>query len=407
MTAPPRKLNVAVVGAGFAHSPDGRERFSVRAHIPALLKLSELYNVVATCTTRLETASESAKHFGIPHAYDSVERMLAERPEIDIVCVSVRPNVHHRVAMPALRAGKHVYCELPMAQTTAQAQEMYDAAKAGKLRSAVGYQHHYEPASLHMAELVAQNFIGKPLSFTHQFWSGAYIMPRPSHRQWLFQSDAGGHPGYRSGQSLQRVMAVLGRDITDICAELRCMVPERRNTDTGEMIRGDQVDNMNYLLRVGGDTIGTMQACYTAWFGTGTRFELYGTEGMLMLATDDTPQNWTKHGGGGDPTHGTLKLYGARVDMEQLMAGPIAPERLQRAFKEIEIPARHTYVSGFKHGQAAFEVAQAWHSLAHAIHAGRESHPGFGDVIKIHYVLDAAEESVRRGAWQKVDYSRL
>lgn len=403
---PPRRLKVAVVGAGFAHSKDGRERFSVRAHIPALQKLPGLYEIVATCTTRMETASESARHFGIPHAFDSVGRMLADLPEIDVVCVSVRPKFHHQVAMPALKAGKHVYCELPMAVSTAQAQEMYATARDKGLKSQVGFQHHFEPASLHMAELVREGFIGRPLTFTHQFFSGAYIMPRPSHRQWLFQSDAGGHPGYRSGQPLQRLMAVLGADVTEISAELRCMVPERRNTDGG-LIKGDQVENMNYLLRVGSDTIGTMQTSYTAWFGTGTRFELYGTHGMLMLATDDTPQNWTKDKPGGDPTHGTLKLYGARIEERELMGGPIAPERLQRAFREIEIPARHTYVSGFDHGQAAFEVAQAWYALAQSINGGPASHPDFRDVIKIHYVLDAAEESVRTGRWQKVDYSRL
>lgn len=402
-----RKLRVAVAGASFAHSPDGRERFSVRAHIPALKALSDTYELVATCTTRLETAQESARHFGIPHAFDSVERMLAELPEIDVVCVAVRPNVHHRVAMPALRAGKHVYCELPMALSTEQAQEMYDVARKNNLRTQVGYQHHFEPASLHMAELVEQGFIGRPLSFTHQFFSGAYIMPRPSHRQWLFQADAGGHPGYRSGQSLQRLMAVLGADVTEICAEMRVMVPERRNTDTGGVIRSDQVDNMNYLLRVGSDVIGTMQACYTAWFGTGTRFELYGSEGMLMLATGDTPDNWSKETGDGDPTHGTLKLYGARVELDQFASGPTAPERLQRQFREIPIPARLTYSQGFRHGQAAFEVAQAWHSLAEAIHEGGESHPNFRDAVKIHYVLDAAEASVRNRGWQRVDYGRL
>jgi predicted dehydrogenase len=401
------KFKVAIVGAAFAHSPDGRERFSVRAHIPALLNQSETFDLAAVCTTRMESASETCRHFGIPNAYENVERMLAEMPDIDIVCVSVRPSVHHRVAMPALKAGKHVYCELPMAVTTAQAQEMYDAAKAGGLHSQVGYQHHFEPASLHMAELVRSGFIGKPLSFSHGFVSGAYIMPRPGHREWLFQAQDGGHPGYRSGQSLQRVMAVLGADVTDICADMRVLAPERRNTDDNGVIRGNQVDNMNYLLRVGGDVMGMMQTSLTGWFGTGTRFEIYGTEGMLMLGTTDTPDNWDKATGGGDPTRGMLKLYGARVSDEQMHGGPIAPERLQRAFREIEIPARHTYVTGFKHGQAAFEVAQAWHTFAQGLRTGKPSSPNFRDVIKIHYVLDAAEASVAANAWQKVDYSRL
>lgn len=91
----------------------------------------------------------------------------------------------------------------------------------------------------------------------------------------------------------------------------------------------------------------------------------------------------------------------------EILAGPVAPERLQREFKQLPIPDRHTYVTGFKHGQTAFEVAQAWHTFAHAINEGHESHPGFEDVIKIHYVLDAAERSVKTGSWQKVDYSGL
>lgn len=401
------RLKVAIVGAAFAHSPDGRERFSVRAHIPALQKLSTHYDLVAVCTTKMSSANETARHFNIPHAFDSVERMLAELPDLDVVCVSVQPSLHHQIAMACLRAGKHVYCELPMAVTTAQAQEMYDLAKSKNLHSQVGYQHHYEPASLHMAELVQQGFIGQPLTFQHSFFSGAYIMPRPGHRTWLFQSQAGGHPGYRSGQSLQRLMAVLGKDVTDISADMRVMVPERMNTDDGGVIRGDQVDNMNFLLRVGENTIGAMQASFTSWFGTGTRFELYGDKGMLMLATDDTPQNWDKETGKGDPTHGTLKLYGAQVDFEQFRKGPVAPERLQREFKEIEIPQRHVRVSGFNHGQAAFEVAQAWHAFAEGIAQGKPSHPNFEDVIKIHYVMDAAERSMDDRTWRKVDYSKL
>lgn len=401
-----KKLKVGVVGASFAHSKDGRERFSVRAHVPALLKLSDTFDLAAVCTSRMESANETATHFGIPHAFDNVDRMLAEQPDLDIVAVVVNPSAHHAVSIPSLKAGKHIYCELPMAVSTAQAQEMYDLAKAKGLKSQVGFQHFYEPSCLYMAELVREGFIGKPLTFSHTWVSGQYIMPRPDHRQWLYQSQSGGHPGYRSGQSLQRLMGVLGADITDICADMRVVVPERRNTDGG-VLKGDQVDNMNYLLRVGGDVIGTMQTSYTGWFGTGTRFELYGTEGMLMLAADPTPDNWDKSAGDGDPTRGMLKLYGAKATHDQLHGDPVAPERLQRAFREIEVPERLTRAHGFTYGQAAFEVAQAWVAFADDIRGGAATIPSFTDVIKIHYIHDAAEKSVATGAWQKVDYAKL
>ena len=265
----PRRLKVAVVGAGISNSPDGRERWAVRAHLPALKALPDLYETVAVCTTRMETAAAAAQKFGVPHAFDSVERMLGERPEIDVVCVSVRPSVHHQVVMAALRAGKHVYCEHPLGTTTAQAQEMFELARANGVRTLVGHEYHYEPAALQMAELVRQGYIGKPLTFNITYFVSNYIAPRPSHRQWLFQAEMGGHPGYRSGHSLERVTAVLGRDIAEICAAMAVLVPERANLDGGAPIRSNQVENMNYLLRTGDGVMGALQVSFTAWFGCG------------------------------------------------------------------------------------------------------------------------------------------
>jgi predicted dehydrogenase len=68
--------------------------------------------------------------FQVLHAFDNVERMLSELPEIDVVCVNVRPVAQHQVLMTALHAGKHVYCEQPLGATTAQAQEMFELARS-------------------------------------------------------------------------------------------------------------------------------------------------------------------------------------------------------------------------------------------------------------------------------------
>lgn len=406
MIQTPRRFRVAVTGAGLTHSPDGREGWAARAHIPALKALPHLYEVVAVCTTRQETAEASARHFGIAHAFASVEEMLHALPEIDVVCVSARPIHHYRIATAALRAGKHVYCEQPLGISTAQAQELTALATQNGLRTVVGHQSHYEPATLHMAELVREGYIGGPLAFHHTYFVSNYIAPRPSHRQWLFQSEMGGHPGYRSGHSLDRVHTVLGQDVTAICADMAVKVPERRALDRAGVIRSDQVDNMNYLLRVGNDVMGTLQVSFTAWFGTGNHFEVYGTEGMLMLATGDSPA-WNKATGEGDPSRGELRLFGARADIERLVSDPTAPERLQKQFQEIPIPARHCYVEGIERGRATFLVAQTWRALARAIHEGRECAPSFRDKLKIHRVWDAAEESVRTKSWRSVDYSGI
>jgi predicted dehydrogenase len=127
---------------------------------------------------------------------------------------------------------------------------------------------------------------------------------------------------------------------------------------------------------------------------------------MLMLKVEDAADG-AKDTVKGDPKSGELKLYGARVDMERLMANPTAPELLQRQFKEIPPADRHVYVTGIDRGRATFPVAQMWHAFAAAIHAGTECTPSFRDELKMHCVMDATEESVRDRRWVKVDYSRL
>ena len=79
---------------------------------------------------------------------ETFERMLKEMPDLDAVCVSVRPTLHHQVVTAALRAGKHVYCEQPLGLNTGEAQAMYELARKNNLRTVLGHQSHYEPATL-------------------------------------------------------------------------------------------------------------------------------------------------------------------------------------------------------------------------------------------------------------------
>ena len=95
------------------------------AHIPALRALPE-FEVTAVSTSRQETANETAKHFGIPHAFADPYQMV-QHPDVDLVAICVRVPFHHQLGMATLNAGKHLYCEWPLAATTEQAQQMHGA----------------------------------------------------------------------------------------------------------------------------------------------------------------------------------------------------------------------------------------------------------------------------------------
>ena len=126
------KIRVGIIGANVRYGW-GRD-----AHIPALSALPE-FEITAVCTSRQETADEAAKHFGIPHAFADPYKMV-QHPDVDLVSICVRVPFHHQLGMAALHAGKHLYCEWPLAATTEQAQQMRDLAIRKGVHHMVGLQ---------------------------------------------------------------------------------------------------------------------------------------------------------------------------------------------------------------------------------------------------------------------------
>ena len=95
-------------------------------HIPEYAdhKYAELYGYF---DINKERAREMAKQYG-GKVFDSYEELLAD-PEIDAVSVLTANSTHAEITIKALRAGKHVLCEKPMATTLKECQDMVDAAK--------------------------------------------------------------------------------------------------------------------------------------------------------------------------------------------------------------------------------------------------------------------------------------
>lgn len=396
MTSNDSVLRVGVVGASPAHSRDGRDRWAMRAHLPALSRMPE-FTVAAVATTRMESAREAAAMFGVPQAFDSVESMLATA-DIDAVCVSLPPHLHAEVSLAALQAGKHVYCEQPMATGTADAERMSAVAAEHGLRTVVGHRNAHVPAVLTMAHLVADGYIGEPLTFQHSSFVSSYIQPRPRHRAWLFDAKAG-RPAYRSAGSFDRVMSVVGRRVVSVAADIQTRVTERRAVDDGELIHGDQPDNMCYLVRLEGGVTGSVQVSKTAWFGEKERFDVYGTEGMLRL-TSVNPQRSSSD----DPkkyTSGGLRLLGARADVGDLVERAVRPESIGHPEPMPSLEQFHLAPT-LDPDQEPFIVGQAWQLLRRAVLDGEECRANFHEGYYLHRVLDAAESAASQGTWVEV-----
>ena len=117
-----KKQRVAVIGCGMIANS---------AHFPALeiLAAEGLCEVVGVADIREEAAVSTAKRHNVPHRYTDPQKMLDElRPDFVAVCT---PNVYHKKwTIAALKSGANVACEKPAAVTLADAEEMWDTAKA-------------------------------------------------------------------------------------------------------------------------------------------------------------------------------------------------------------------------------------------------------------------------------------
>ena len=133
-----KKIRIGIVGCGFI--ANGK-------HLPSMARFADV-EVVAFCDLIIEKAQASAQRFGTPDALVCTDyHDLLNRDDIDAIHVCTPNSSHAEITVAALKAGKHVMCEKPMAKTAAQAKEMLDAYKStGKLLT-IGYQNRFRDDS--------------------------------------------------------------------------------------------------------------------------------------------------------------------------------------------------------------------------------------------------------------------
>lgn len=103
--------------------------------------------LVAVISGTPDKARRVADQYGLPekmiYNYGNMDS-IRDNPEIEVVYVITPPGTHRDFTVRSLRAGKHVCCEKPMANTSAECQEMIDEAKKANRLLQIGYRSHYQ-----------------------------------------------------------------------------------------------------------------------------------------------------------------------------------------------------------------------------------------------------------------------
>jgi predicted dehydrogenase len=168
-------VGLGLRGSGQAERVDSG--FSERAEIVALADLDPAR--MSRCLARLTHSA--------PVSYTDWRRLL-DRGDVDAVCISTPQDTHCEIAVAAFQAGKHVYCEKPLALTLVECDAMIEAAeRAGKV-FLVGQQMRYHLHLNRLSALIEEGEIGTP----HMAWLKEFRNPFPRTMRWAFDKAKSG-----------------------------------------------------------------------------------------------------------------------------------------------------------------------------------------------------------------------
>jgi predicted dehydrogenase len=169
---------VGVVGAGFGGI----------VHVPAF-RAQGRFDVVAIASPN--RAAEVAKERGVPHAFASLDEMLAG-VDLDIVSIASPPFDHRNSVLACLAREKHVLCEKPFALTVAEAEEMRAAAERAGTVCALAHEFRYTPSRLATRELIANGHLGPLREIEYTLLHRMLRAGVERRNNWWFRRELGG-----------------------------------------------------------------------------------------------------------------------------------------------------------------------------------------------------------------------
>jgi predicted dehydrogenase len=212
----PKPLGYALVGIG---------KLTQHQLIPALKK-TRACRLTALVSGHPDKAKKVAAENGVLerniYTYENFDR-IADNPDVDIVYVVLPNAMHAEFTIRAARAGKHVYCEKPMAVSVAECQQMIAACKKANRTLGIGYRLHFEPYNLELVRIAKSRELGTMRVIT----ASAGTIPEPTNWR-LDKKLAGGGSMVDIGiYALQAVRYVSGEEPVQVSARQGTTDPKR------------------------------------------------------------------------------------------------------------------------------------------------------------------------------------
>lgn len=374
---------VGIVGFGFmgkAHTYGYRNIPLYYAEVPIKYRLRGI------CDTRPEMVRYAMEHCGFEFGTGAYQEFM-EHDDIHIVHVCTPNIVHKPVILDALKSGKHVYCDKPLAASYEECCEILTALETcGKgLTTQVALQYRFVPCTMRAKQLIDEGFLGRVFSFRAGYYHSSSIDPKKPLTWKLDKSMGGGGVLFDLGSHVLDLLSYLIGPFDQLIADSATFFKQRPRADTGEVVDVEADDLSVVLVRAKNGALGTVEASKMA---TGVndelRIEIHGEGGAIRFNLMDP--NW-------------LEVYDVRD-----AASPVGG---LRGFKKIETVGRYPPPGGafptssFNIGFLRSHVA-CLHNFLAAIAGKCTAHPTFAEAAELQRLMEVAYASAEARSWRSL-----
>ncbi len=258
------KIKVGVIGCG---------NISL-VYIPNLVNNYEPVEVVAVADMFRASAEKAAAANGIEKVYE-VDELLAD-PEIEIVVNLTIPAVHYEINKKILEAGKHAYCEKPLAATLEEANELVELAESKGLYVVAAPDTFLGAGIQTVRKLLDDGAIGKVTGFTANLCQPGNELWHPAPK-YMYTKGSG--PMMDMGPYYVTALVSLLGPMKEIYC--RCTSPKPIRMINGEPFETEVPTSYNAVVEFADGTVGNIFVSADVWRSQLPHFEVYGEKGAI------------------------------------------------------------------------------------------------------------------------------
>jgi len=385
-----KTVNVALIGT----------KFMGKAHSNAFLQAPRFFNMPAApvmkviCGNDPEGTKAAAEQYGWEEWSTDWEDVV-KRDDIDIVDISSPGHLHAPMAIAAAKAGKHIICEKPLANSLKEAQQMLKAAEKAGIKHMCGFTYRFNPAVQTIKNMITKGELGD-IFHVRGCYQQDWIVDPEFPVNWRLQKATAGSGALGDiGAHITDLAQYLVGDVAEVASAMQTFIEERPvvsssatiaaksgHRKSGKKAKVDVDDAAVWVARFkNGKTLGTFEATR---FAPGRRnyncIEIYGSKGSVIWNQEDMCQFQYYNSSDNPLAQGFRKV---------LTTDPGHP------YTEAWWPPAHNI--GYEH-LFTHEV----YEFITQLNRKKVTYPTFEDGVKCQQVLDAVEKAAKSRKWEKV-----